>query len=33
MPKGVKLQELRVGDGDVAGRGTIAEVRYEGTLK
>src|SRR3954462_6628205 len=33
MPKGVKLQEIRVGDGDVAERGTIATVRHEGTLK
>jgi FKBP-type peptidyl-prolyl cis-trans isomerase len=33
MPKGVKIQELRVGEGDVAERGSIAVVRYEGTLK
>jgi FKBP-type peptidyl-prolyl cis-trans isomerase len=33
MPKGVKIQELRAGDGDLAERGTIVTVRYEGTLK
>ena len=33
MPEGVKLQELRVGDGDVAERSTIATVCYEGNLK
>ncbi len=33
MTSGVKIQELRVGGGEVAGRDTIATVRYEGTLR
>jgi hypothetical protein len=33
MTRGVKIQELRIGEGEVAGRDTIATVRYEGTLR
>src|SRR4051812_13865970 len=33
MPKGVKVQELRVGEGPAAGKGTTVTVRYDGFLR
>ena len=33
MPKGVKVRDLRVGEGAVAGRGTTVTVRYDGFLR
>lgn len=33
MPKGVKVRDLRVGEGAVAERGTTVTVRYDGFLR
>jgi len=33
MPKGVKLEDLRVGDGALAGRRTTVTLRYDGFLR
>jgi FKBP-type peptidyl-prolyl cis-trans isomerase len=33
MPRGIKIREIRVGDGDVASGDSIATIRYEGTLR
>jgi FK506-binding nuclear protein len=33
MPGGIKIRELRVGDGEVASGESIATIRYEGTLR
>ena len=33
MPKGVKIEDLRVGDGALAARRTTVTVRYDGFLR
>jgi FKBP-type peptidyl-prolyl cis-trans isomerase len=33
MPKGVKIEDLRVGDGALAGRRTTVTLRYDGFLR
>ncbi len=33
MPKGVKIEDLRVGDGALAGRRTTVTLRYDGLLR
>ena len=33
MPRRVKTRDLRIGDGEVAERGTLVAIRYEGYLR
>jgi FKBP-type peptidyl-prolyl cis-trans isomerase len=33
MPRGIKIRETRVGDGDVASGDSITTIHYEGTLR